>query len=50
MTRSASPPVTGGPEPKPKPKPRPRGAKAEHARLAEADDGTAPWRDWGPYR
>jgi len=24
-------------------------AAAERARLAEADAGTAPWRDWGPY-
>ena len=24
-------------------------AAAERARLAEADAGTQPWRDWGPY-
>src|SRR5690242_6732259 len=22
---------------------------AEHARLADADSGRAPWRSWGPY-
>ena len=26
-----------------------RGMPAERARLAAADDGTEPWRDWGPY-
>jgi hypothetical protein len=26
-----------------------RAATAEHARLSDADRGTGPWRDWGPY-
>ena len=38
---------------RPKPKAPPRGraavARAESNRLAEANDGTEPWRDWGPY-
>ena len=46
MTSSTGPATA----PRAKPKaPRGRAAKAEAARLAEADAGTAPWRDWGPY-
>jgi hypothetical protein len=34
---------------RPKAAPRAAAAKAEPARLAEANSGTQPWRDWGPY-
>ena len=36
-------------KPKTPPRSRAAAAKAESNRLAEANNGTAPWRDWGPY-
>jgi len=43
-TPAATRPATGAPS-----RSRSAVAKAERARISDADSTTAPWRDWGPY-